>query len=374
MLSHVGRTTRGAGRGFTLVEMLVVIAIIAVLAAMLLPAVQMAREAGRRASCSNNMKNLALAIQQFDAAKNRYPASRTYWEDPKYILSTNHPTTWGFSNPPPKMLSWVHEIMPYIEKQDMRTLIENNLLQNIPVYAVAGRLNIVLCPSDETDDNVSPNDPTLQYSQLSYACNAGVQDNVYLNNASLGFDWPANGVFDNRLKGNPPNAGADTMLKIYKTTMADVTNGDGATNTILLAENSDLEEWNYCPTEFHVGIVWDDTGNLGQVIGKYPPPQQGAPPNTKPDTLAAMYNLGSPNPSTVVPFARPLSQHPTGFMAAFCDGRTKFVSDATSYNVYALLMSSKGKKYMPAGMNTITSPYTSAAQLQMTGVLRDGDY
>ncbi len=372
MQCTIGRSSHRASRGFTLVEMLVVIAIIAVLAAMLLPAIQMAREAGRRASCGNNLKNLALAIQQFDAAKNRYPASRTYWEDPKYLATGKHPTTWGHTNPPPSMLSWVHEIMPYIEKQDMRTLVENNLLQGIPVYAVAGRLNIVLCPSDETDDNISPNDPTLQYSQLSYACNSGVPENIGLNNAQFGFDWPANGVFDNRLKGNPPSQGADALLKIYKTTMADVTNGDGATNTILLAENSDLEEWNYCPTEFHVGVVWDDTFNLGQTLGKYPSGLN--PPNTKPDTLAAMYTLGSPQPDRVVPYARPLSQHPTGFMMAFCDGRTKFVSEATSYQVYCLLMSSNGKKYLPAGMNTITSPYQQAAQLQKTTVLRDGDY
>src|SRR4051812_2567352 len=81
-------------RAFTLVEMLVVISIIAVLAALLLPAVNMAREAGRRASCSNNMRNLAIAAQGFDSAKGYYPPSRTYWNDANY-RSTNMPGSWS---------------------------------------------------------------------------------------------------------------------------------------------------------------------------------------------------------------------------------------------------------------------------------------
>src|SRR5262245_29130525 len=78
-------------RAFTLVEMLAVISIIAVLAALLLPAVNMARESGRRASCGNNLRNLALAAQQFDSAKGYYPASRTFWNDPAYISSVSYP-------------------------------------------------------------------------------------------------------------------------------------------------------------------------------------------------------------------------------------------------------------------------------------------
>src|SRR5439155_19246117 len=88
---------RARRRAFTLVEMLVVISIIAVLAALLLPAVNMAREAGRRASCSNSMRNLALAAQQFDSAKGYYPASRQFWNDAYYKNTTNTPVRWPAS-------------------------------------------------------------------------------------------------------------------------------------------------------------------------------------------------------------------------------------------------------------------------------------
>src|SRR6478672_1225029 len=103
--SHVRASRR---RGFTLVEMLVVISIIAVLAALLLPAVNMAREAARRAQCSNNLRNLALAAQQFDSAKGYYPASRTFWNDAAYKSSPNSPQT--SSTAPGHILTWVHEI------------------------------------------------------------------------------------------------------------------------------------------------------------------------------------------------------------------------------------------------------------------------
>src|SRR5205823_1135340 len=62
-------------RAFTLVELLVVIAIVGVLVALLLPAVQAARESARRSSCGNNMRQLALAVQNYEATKKAYPPS-----------------------------------------------------------------------------------------------------------------------------------------------------------------------------------------------------------------------------------------------------------------------------------------------------------
>src|SRR4051812_50171837 len=100
--------------------MLIVIAIIAVLAGLLLPAINGARNAARQASCSNNLRQLALAIQQFDQAKSQLPASRTFWTKPSYLTTSGAsgvPANWNATGAQYKTLSWVHEILPRSEER-----------------------------------------------------------------------------------------------------------------------------------------------------------------------------------------------------------------------------------------------------------------
>src|SRR5277367_746607 len=84
-------------RGFTLIELLVVIAIIAVLIALLLPAVQSAREAARRIQCVNNLKQLGLAMHNYQSAINTLPQGM-------------NGDAWG---------TWLNAILPYVEQQNL---------------------------------------------------------------------------------------------------------------------------------------------------------------------------------------------------------------------------------------------------------------
>src|SRR6187401_823487 len=92
-------TFAGSRRAFTLVELLVVIAIIGVLVALLLPAVQAAREAARRSQCTNNLRQIGIAFQNFHDVNNRFMP----------LLGANVNGSWG----------WGASILPYLEQDNL---------------------------------------------------------------------------------------------------------------------------------------------------------------------------------------------------------------------------------------------------------------
>src|SRR5262249_18565366 len=212
--------------GFTLIELLVVIAIIGVLIALLLPAVQAAREAARRAQCTNNLKQIALAAQNYHDVNNTFPGG-------SYSSQ--------FINPPnryPENFSCFVRMLPFFEQAPMYSAVNFDLTsggpENLTICGV--QVGSLLCPSDTTNnpvtiqpDSVGP--PGWSFNNLfplapgnwmqcfsSYAGNAGTFDfgfnKTYLNfsNGQAEFDM-YNGVIYN-----------DSRVRI-----ADIT--DGTSNT-----------------------------------------------------------------------------------------------------------------------------------------------
>ena len=141
-------TCRRASRAFTLVELLVVIAIIGVLVALLLPAVQAAREAARRMNCQSNMRNFALAALNFENAKKQLPAAMSH------AMVAGRTTTEFLPYQGPQ-LSWHVQVLPYMELQslysqfkiDGTTSIFNQSDQTRPEESQPA---VMVCPSDSS--------------------------------------------------------------------------------------------------------------------------------------------------------------------------------------------------------------------------------
>ena len=127
--------------GFTLVELLVVIAIIGLMIALLLPAVQAARESGRRSACASNLRQIALANHGHLSARGRFPAS---WLEQNRAPRVNQEGEW----------SWVTLILPYLEESatfaalPLDVSLATALLQDDMLSRLEAPVRVFLCPSD----------------------------------------------------------------------------------------------------------------------------------------------------------------------------------------------------------------------------------
>lgn len=145
-------------QGFTLVELLVVIAIIGVLIALLLPAVQAAREAARRMQCANNLKQLALGMHNYETSFRKFP--------PQILTTTDPVQRWSAQS----------RILPYLEQGSLYSVIDFNLpygdqyLNGVKLQAT--KIPTLLCPTEQRDEIRFKNDEPYHYP-LNYGVNCG---------------------------------------------------------------------------------------------------------------------------------------------------------------------------------------------------------
>ncbi len=179
-------------RAFTLVELLVVIAIIGVLVALLLPAVQSAREAARRSSCTNNLKQMALALHNHHDVKNVLPPGGTYY---------------GLCCTPPTYTTWTIEILPFIEQQSLYQQYRQDELNTSANNTLVGqqRMKPYECASDTLKGKLevpASGPSTQQWMHGSYRAVSGKLNLAIGHGNWDGFEpqlWPG-GVMDHTYK------------------------------------------------------------------------------------------------------------------------------------------------------------------------------
>ncbi len=323
-------------RAFTLVELLVVISIIGMLLALLLPAVQQAREAARSNTCRNNLRNCTLAVLNFSEARRKYPGFRQPLE-----------VTLPGGGPTAVPVGWVVTVLPYLERGDAYALWRD------PQRAAAAGLawppqiylDLLNCPSSPP--------PSGMNTPCVYVVNSGMDDQMPISAAAAPpcADFQANGVFFNQYEQSAaaapsPFTSMPNAPPLISMTQDYISANDGTSLTLMMSENNNV------PTFAPPGVP--PTGLSGG------PSSWGDPaiaayekqncflwwPDINPDPAARINAPDAHSTSThyYYYFLRPTSAHPGGVNVAFCDGHVRYLGQDVDYFLFCLLMTPNGSQ------------------------------
>jgi prepilin-type N-terminal cleavage/methylation domain-containing protein len=289
-------------RGFTLVELLVVIAIIGVLVGLLLPAIQAARESSRRASCSSNLKQIGLAIENYQLTKKVYPPSSTH------DLTYN----WDFL----EQHSWASFILPYLEQGNLSDTIDytQDLRHPSNRSAASTIISVYRCPA-YTGDDFSQH-PELTNNDGSYAIG---------NYVALGAT-DVNHIWLSRLE---PDGVIFPQSEIRP---ADIS--DGLSHTLFIAESREerTQVWMDGLTGSFTALRHDSSNPIhaGREISLNRSPYYG---HRNGDFMGPHFTEYGPS-----------SMHPGGAFHLVGDGSVRFIVDEISIDNYVALCTRAGNE------------------------------
>lgn len=293
-------------RGFTLIELLVVIAIIAVLVAILLPAVQQAREAARASQCKNNMKQLGVALHNYEGTHGVFPPSNT---------SGFNTGVWQFaSNPNVHLHSFASLILPNLDQAAVSNQIDYNVsaihANNRPMAAKV--IPTYRCPSfSGTGFTTSTKYP------------AGSQFAIR-NYLALG------AVTVNGLSGSPMYPAEGVIYPGSRIRIADIT--DGTTNTLILAETKEPN-----------AAVWID-GSCAAAAARWFDLANGGVGRSISINKEKYFIYEFLNPMSIDQTWGPSSNHTGGATHLVGDGSVQFLSENMNIDVYdAMTTRANGK-------------------------------
>jgi prepilin-type N-terminal cleavage/methylation domain-containing protein/prepilin-type processing-associated H-X9-DG protein len=330
MIRYISRRERG----FTLVELLVVIAIIGVLVALLLPAVQSAREAARRMQCTNNLKQLGIALHNFHDTNQRFPAA---FEELQTSPNITGNSPWG--------CSWTARILPYIEQQavyqiyrfdrDWQDTTTNAVAQTGPICT---KIKTFMCPS-------AP-------AQNTRPVNSGRGNTDYAATTEREYPNPfLNAAAASAVSQSDPNfigvLGHDKLLSINPLAMSPANHRmasitDGTSNTFMVAECAGRN------TYWWMGKRQPNTVSNGPWAAHAARLQIGGCDPTNP-SYPTNNNVAGPRAVNCINSKEIYAFHPSGANVAMADGSCRMVSSNLDLNLaYALLTRERGEQISTA--------------------------
>jgi prepilin-type N-terminal cleavage/methylation domain-containing protein/prepilin-type processing-associated H-X9-DG protein len=345
------RSASSQGRpGFTLIELLVVIAIIAVLIGLLVPAVQKVREAANRMSCTNNLKQIGLALQNYHDSNGTFPPGQV------------HTTRSG----EPAKTVWGIELLPFLEHDNAYRLYNKNLLQTAPSNAAVLKtfVKTYLCPTDMNTDRLEvPASGSLASANISIAPSsykamggatstgfspATTVDAYYWDLTSLMYfaEPPAGqntSVFDATLYLPPPSRWRGVLHVVHEVQLAGMLRTlkperiadimDGTSNTLTI-------------TEYHTRTSNRNRAYWGYGRNQYSFAAAMPPMATRiPDYEECRRQLF--NDASAICRRGFASFHPGGANAAFADGSVRFLNFNLNARVFMAMATIAGGEVLP---------------------------